>query len=191
MDTLRKKTLLIDSFEGKIGADTLDFGSSANSSVKVSSSTKVSQCGSHSLQMTYHLKPSGYVYCARGYNLHHIKDSSTWATGRAGWLVHPDQIAWENFNAFSVFVRGDHNGKVAIDLRDSNAEVWRHVIMVDYKGWRRFIIPFNDFSVRKDWQPDKAIRNRIMDFPIKSFQFEPKDPGQGTLYFDCVKLLKR
>ena len=130
------------------------------------------------------------MYCARGYGLHLVKDSSTWMGGRAGWITPPDKIKWENYDAFSVFIRGDHNGRVAIDLSDAHAEMWRHIVKVDYKGWRRFIIPFNDFSVRRDWQPAKAIQNRVMDFPIKSFQFEPKDPGEGTLYIDCVKLIK-
>jgi len=187
---LKKNSLLIDSFEKKIGIDTVDYGSSPNSVMTASASTKVSRCGNQSLQLDYDLKPSGYVYCAKGYGLHLATDSSTWIRGRTGWLVHPDKIQWDDFGAFSVYLRGNNNGKVAIDVKDSGGELWRHLVKVDFKGWKRFTIPFDKFSVRTDWQPDTASKNRIMDFPLKSFQFEPKDPGKGTLHVDCAKFVE-
>lgn len=190
INAVKKDSLLIDSFEGKIGRDTMDYGSSPNSSVVGKASNKFSRCGRNALQLDYTLKSSGYVYCARGYGLHYETDSSTWMTGRAGWLVTPDQIQWDQYGAFSIDIRSDQIGKVAIDLRDAGGELWRRSVTVRGKGWKSFQIPFNKFSVRTDWQPPKAKLNRKMDFPITSFQLEPKTPGKGTLYIDCAKLVE-
>jgi hypothetical protein len=44
--------------------------------------------------------------------------------------------------------------------------------------------------VRRDWQPEGAVLNGLMDYPLTSFQFEPKDLGSGTLYADCVKFVE-
>ena len=52
------------------------------------------------------------------------------------------------------------------------------------------VISFGDFFSRGDWQPEKADKNGIMDFPLKVFQFEPRPEGKGTLYFDYVRLVK-
>lgn len=190
INAVKKDSLLIDSFEGKIGMDTVDYGSSPNSSVAVRAADKFSRCGSNALQLDYTLKASGYVYCARGYGLHYETDSSTWATGRAGWLVPPDQIQWDRYGAFSIYLRSDQAVKVAIDLKDAGGELWRRSVTIRGKGWEVFQIPFNKFSVRADWQPPQAKLNRKMDFPMTSFQLEPKTPGEGTLYIDCAKLVE-
>ena len=39
-----------------------------------------------------------------------------------------------------------------------------------------------------DWQPDDAVKNGVLDFPLKSFQFEPRTPGEGVIYIDKVEL---
>ena len=33
-------------------------------------------------------------------------------------------------------------------------------------------------------------KNEVMDFPIMSFQFEPRLYGKGLYYFDCIKLIR-
>jgi len=186
---LIKKNLLIDSFEGKIGVDTVDYGSSSDSSMTASSTKKYSQCGTHSMQLDYNLKKGGYVYCAKGSGVHLRRDSSTWQTGQAGWRVHPDSIKWGDYRAFKISLRGTR-GRVAIDVKDSGGELLRKYVYLKKEGWNHFEIPFSKFSSRSDWQPETAVKNGMIDFPLNSFQIEPKSPGQGTLYVDCVTLLE-
>ena len=61
----------------------------------------------------------------------------------------------------------------------------------DFEGWKEMVIPFTSFIARGDWQPDTADGNRKLDFPVQSYQFEPKTVGSNVLYFDCVTLVKK
>jgi len=79
---------------------------------------------------------------------------------------------------------------VAIDLKDNGGEMWRQTINVDSNKWTEFVIPFDDFDLRRDWQPDTAVLNKYIDYPFKSFHIEPKTPGSAILYADCVKFIE-
>lgn len=189
-NALQKDELLIESFEGKIGVDTLDYGSSPGSTIAVSPSSKISKCGRQALEINYDLRPRGYVYCAKGYDLYHRTDITTWGGGRAGWRVQPDGIAWGKYEAFSIYLRGIGIGKVAVDLTDNGGEMWRYTVNVGSRGWKKYTISFDDLSSRMDWQPPSAVVNKYIDYPFKSFQIEPKEPGMGTLYVDCAKFVE-
>ncbi|MDD3296434.1 MAG: carbohydrate binding domain-containing protein [Candidatus Omnitrophica bacterium] len=173
--------VLVDSFEGMINSETVDFGSSENSSLSVSAGKEQKICGQQSLKIEYELKPSGYMWIARGYGLD---------VGGAGkWEVQPQDIAWKKYNAISVQVYGSNSsGVIAFDLKDKGGELWRFIIDDDFSGWKEVVCPLKEFFPRGDWQPDTAERNEKLDFPVLSFQFEPRLPGKGTYYFDCVKL---
>lgn len=178
------KEILIDNFEGEISPQSVDFGSSQGSSVKVSSDNNLKVCGEQALKITYELKPSGYMWVARGYNLD--------VKGAAQWEVKPEDIAWEEYNALSIYMYGANSGSVvALDIKDRGGEFWRFLLDDDFEGWKEIVCPFDEFFVRRDWQPDTAVRNETLDFPVMSFQFEPRMPGKGTYYFDCVKLIKQ
>lgn len=123
------------------------------------------------------------MWIARGYNLD--------VKGAAQWLVEPQKISWNKYNTISLqMYGGNSNSVVAFDIKDAKGEIWRFIIDDDFSGWKEIICPFKDFFVRKDWQPDTAEKNEIIDFPIMSFQFEPRLAGKGTYYFDCVKLTR-
>ena len=187
INAARKDSVLVESFEGKLGADTADYGASPNSSLSVKASTRSSRCGRQSVEMKFDLKPYGYVYLAKGYGLYHRKDVNTWSGGQSGWRVPPEEISWKDYDAFSILLKGENVGKVAIDLRDSGGEMWRHTVHVNSNRWTKFTLPLDDFSVRRDWQPESAVLNNYVDYPFTSFQLEPKQLGSGTLYADCVK----
>jgi hypothetical protein len=190
VSSISKDSVLVESFEGKIGADTVDYGSSENSSMIVKASTKASKCGRQSVELKYDLKPYGYVYFAKGYGLHHRKDTNSWGGGRSGWIVPPEKISWKDYEAFSIALKGKGVGKVAIDLKDSGGELWRYTLHVDTPQWKKFTIPFDDLAVRRDWQPESAVLNKYIDYPFNSFQIEPKKLGSGTLYADCVQFVE-
>jgi len=174
----------IDSFEGPITKETIDFGAADGSSVKVEGESKIKMCDMQSLKIEYDLKPSGYMWIARGYNLD--------VKGAGIWLVRPQDIKWRHYNAFSIYMYGANTGSVvAFDIKDTHGEIWRYIIDDDFTGWKEIICPFKDFFPRKDWQPETATKNEIIDFPIMSFQFEPRLPGKGVYYFDCVKVFKK
>ena len=175
--------LVIDDFEGTLSKETVDFGSSEGSTVSVSAAADITSCGKQSMKIEYELKPSGYMWIARGYGLD--------VAGAGQWLEKPDQIKWGSFNAIRIMMYGSgQGGVVAFDLKDAGGEMWRSLLDDDTKGWKEITCPFAGFFPRKDWQPDTAVKNDILDFPIKSYQLEPRLPGKGVYYFDCVTLVK-
>jgi len=173
--------LVIDSFEARLNSETVDFGAGEGSSVKVSASNEVKQCGQQSLKIEYNLRPSSYMWIARGYGLD--------VKGAAQWEIKPEDIAWRRYNAISIAMHGTGSGAVvAFDVKDAGGELWRFLLDDDFTGWKEIDCLFKNFFVRSDWQPETAQRNEVLDFPIRSFQFEPRLPGKGVYYFDCIKL---
>ena len=179
----QEKSLLIDDFEGVIvgGPDgTVDFGAGGGSTVEVAAATDIKYSGKQSLKVVYNAVPGGYMWVARGFNLD---------TKNAGWKVLPEDIKWEEYNAFSFYMYGnDSQTKIAFDIKDNGNEMWRFMVEDNFKGWRKINCSFNEFFARSDWQPDNADKNASLDFPIKSYQFEPRPEAKGILYFDDVEL---
>ena len=123
------------------------------------------------------------MWIARGFNLD--------VKGAAQWLVKPEEINWKEYNALAISMYGDNSGGViAFDIKDAGGEMWRYLLDDDFKGWKNISCSFSEFFPRKDWQPQDAQVNELLDLPIMSFQFEPRLPGKGTYYFDCVKLIR-
>ena len=174
--------VMLDSFEGPLDKKTVDFGAADNSSLQVTAAADIKMCGAQSLKMDYKLETGGYMWCARGYGLDVL--GAVWGD------ADPQKIDWTKYDAIGFSVYGNKNGVVAFDVKDSGGEIYRYMVNVDFSGWKEIVIPFAQFKVREDWQPSSAQKNKTLDFPIKSFQWEPKVVGQGTLYVDCVKVLK-
>ena len=108
----------------------------------------------------------------------------------AGWLVMPEAINWEEFVAISFYMYGtDSKASIAFDLKDDGNELWRFIIEDNFKGWKELVCPFSQFVMRGDWQPEFANKNDVLDFPIRSFQFEPLPTSKGTIYIDQVSLI--
>ncbi|MFA5276056.1 MAG: carbohydrate binding domain-containing protein [Candidatus Omnitrophota bacterium] len=181
-----KKFLVIDDFEGAISGGlegTADFGSGNGSNVKVTASTEIKQTGKQALKVEYDAAEGGYMYIARGENL----DAKN-----AGWLVRSKDIGWDKYAAISFYMYGTGSGTaVAFDIKDNGNELWRFMVKDDFKGWKQIVCAFNEFFARADWQPDNADKNGQIDFPLKSYQFEPRPPAKGTLYFDAVALIEK
>jgi len=178
--------LLIDDFETSSsgGPDgTIDFGAGGSSSIEVTASSEIKYSGNQSLKVTYDAVSGGYMWVARGFDL----DAKN-----AAWLLKPEDIIWDKYGAIAFYMYGDDSKAViAFDIKDSGNEMWRFMITDDFKGWKRIICPFGEFYARGDWQPDNADKNAELDFPVKSFQFEPRPEVKSTLYFDYVELIKK
>ncbi len=178
--------LVIDDFERVIigNADgTVDFGAGGGSSVEVIAATDIKNCGKQSLKVTYNAVPGGYIWVARGFGLD---------VNNTQWLVRPEDIDWSKYNAIAFYMYGSGSkAKIAFDIKDNGNELWRYMFEDNFKGWKRIVCLFNEFFCRGDWQPQAADKNASLNFPIKSFQFEPRPPAKGTLYFDCVELIKQ
>lgn len=177
--------LLLDDFEGVIsgGPDgTVDFGAGNSSTVAVTSAADIKYSGKQSLKIVYNAAAGGYMWIARGDGLD-AKNTK--------WLVSPEVIAWKKYKAVSFYMFGNNsNSSLAFDLKDNGNEMWRLLIEDNFKGWKEIICPFDQFFARGDWQPDSADKNAAMDFPLKSYQFEPLPESKGALYFDEVKLIE-
>ncbi|MCX7927400.1 MAG: hypothetical protein N2606_04615 [Candidatus Omnitrophica bacterium] len=178
------ETILLDDFEGAItgGVEgTVDFGAGNGSSVAVCASSDIKQSGNQSLKITYQAVEGGYMWVARGFQL----DAKN-----AVWLVKPETIHWEKFKGISFYMYGMNSlVDVAFDIKDNGGEIWRYKITDEFTGWRKITCYWDEFFARNDWQPDNANKNRILDFPLKSFQFEVLTPAEGVLYFDRVELV--
>ena len=173
--------LMLDSFEGPLNHKTVDYGSADNSQLEVEAATDIKRCGAQALKMQYTLEAGGYMWCARGYGLDVLN---------AVWETDFQKIPWGEYNAIEFEMFGNQTGTVAFDLKDAGGELHRFMIQDDFTGWKQIVIPFTQFKPRGDWQPQSADGNQQLDFPVKSFQWEPKSIGSGVLYFDCVQLLK-
>jgi len=177
---------IIDDFETPIigGLDgTIDYGSGNGSSVEVSSEPEIKYSKDSSLKVVYDAVAGGYMWIARGFDL----DAQN-----AGWLVDPSDIIWDDYSGLAFYMYGsDSKNRIAVDVKDSGNEVWRFIINDDFNGWREVVCPFEQFAVRDDWQPESSDKNSIINFPLKSYQFEPLPESSGTLYFDRVELIKK
>jgi len=174
--------LILDNLEGEINSTTVDYGSAKNSSLKVEADVQNKTCGHQSLRLVYELNEDGYMYAARGYGLDALNANK--------WSKLPEKIDWRSYQAFRFSVYGRNNGIVAFDIKDAGGEMWRHEFNVDFEGWKDIIIPYLEFENRKDWQPQTAILNGVLEFPLKSYQWEPKRQGENKINFDCVKLIR-
>jgi hypothetical protein len=179
------KVVLLDDFENPVSAGpqgSVDFGSGAGSSLDVSASSGEKYSGNQSLKVVFDAVSGGYMWVARGFGLD-AKNST--------WLIKPEAINWKDFSAFSFYMFGsDSKAKIAFDIKDDGNEMWRFIVEDNFTGWKQVVCPFKDFFARGDWQPDNADKNAQMNFPIKSFQFEPRPIAKGTVYFDRVELVK-
>lgn len=182
----QEKGLLIDDFEVAIsgGPDgTVDFGAGNGSTVDVTAATNIVHSGKQSLKVTFDAAQDGYMWVARGFDL----DAKNTA-----WPVKSEDIKWNEYKAVAFYVYGsDSKAKIAFDIKDSGNEMFRFMFEDNFKGWKQIICVFSDFFPRGDWQPNNADKNATLDFPIKSFQFEPRTIGKGALYFDGVELIKK
>lgn len=178
--------LLIDDFEIAVsgGPDgTVDFGAGSGSSVEVTSASDIKQWNNMSIKVTYDAVPGGYMWIARGFGLD-VKNTA--------WLVKNSDIKWQDYKAIAFYMYGSASkAQIAFDLKDSGGEIYRFITQDDFEGWKQIVCPFDGFMARSDWQPDSADKNDVMDFPIKSYQFEVLAPAKGTLYFDKVELIKK
>jgi len=181
------ESLLIDDFEGEITGGTtgtVDFGSGNGSCVNVSASSDIKNSGNQSLGVVFDAKPGGYIWVARGYGL----DVKT----AACWLVNPEDIDWAKYKAISFYMYGQNLfTKIAFDVKDAGGEMWRSIIEDNSTGWKQMVCPFDFLFARSDWQPNTADVNGTLDFPLKSFQFEPLAESKGVLYFDTVELISK
>jgi hypothetical protein len=179
---VEKKVLVLDDFEGEITTGkTIDAGAGNGSSVAVSADKTIKQSGEQSLKIVYDAVSGGYIWVARGYNLD--------VKGAALWTSEPEKINWSNYGAISFYMYGsDSKMRMAFDIKDAGGEMFRFMVKDDFKGWKLIVCPFDQFFPRGDWQPPTAQVNGKLDFPIKSFQFEPIAVAKGTTYVDEVAL---
>jgi hypothetical protein len=181
----QEKGLMIDDFEGAISGGpegTVDYGAGNGSTVEVSASRDFKQSGAQALEVSFEAVNGGYMWIARGFAL----DAKN-----AGWLVKPTDIKWKDYRAISFYMLGTGSQtEIAFDLKDNGGELWRFMLTDNFKGWKQLVCKFADFVDRSDWQPDSADKNGQLDFPLKSYQWEPRPSAKGVLYLDDVELLK-
>ncbi|MDD5492716.1 MAG: carbohydrate binding domain-containing protein [bacterium] len=184
-------SLLLDSFEGEIipagitsgsMSGNVDYGSGGGSSVEVYADDADKVDGKQSLKVVFFAMPGGWIWIARGYNID--------VKGAGAWNVRPQDIKWDKYNAISFWMKGTKSGKqLAFDIIDAKKEYFRYLVQDDSDIWKQVIIPFKSFEARTDWQPNNATKNKTIDFPIMTYQFEPRPKNEGEWSFDKVELI--
>ncbi|MCM8789599.1 MAG: hypothetical protein NC916_01060, partial [Candidatus Omnitrophica bacterium] len=161
--------LLIDDFEGEISGPpegTVDFGAGGGSTIEVTAATDIKNTGAQSVKVTFDAVVGGYMWVARGFGLDAAKTD---------WLIKTEDIKWDEYKAISFYMYGsDSKTQVAFDIKDSGNEMWRFIVEDNFTGWKQILCPFDQFFARDDGQPDNADKNDTLDYPIKSYQFEPQ-----------------
>lgn len=180
-----RETLVIDDFEDEIissGPDaTIDAGTGNGSYLNVSGDQEIKKSGKRSLKIEYDAISGGYMWIARGFGLD--------VKGADKWLLKPQDIGWDHYAAISFYMYGSGNGaRIAFDIKDNGGEMFRYMITDDFKGWKLISCHFKDFLPRGDWQPPTADVNGTLDFPVKSYQFEPIAVSKGKFNIDEVRL---
>jgi hypothetical protein len=176
------KVLVLDDFEGPIVAgQTIAAGAGNGSSVQVAADPTDKRHGDQSLKIEYDAASGGYIWVARGYDLG--------LKGAALWTTEPQQINWSNYAAISFYLKGTGSGsQMAFDIKDAGGEMLRFMVKDDSNDWKQVVCPFDQFFSRGDWQSPTAEKNGTLDFPIKSFQFEPIAIAKGVINIDEVSL---
>lgn len=174
-------SLMLDSFGGELGLSTVACGASSDSSILVEPDTKIKSCGKQSMKVIYNLSKTGNVHCAKGYGLE---------VPKSRWEISFETVDWLGYGAFSIQFYGNNSGEVAFDLLDNGGEIYRFMILDNFKGWKEIIIPFSALKPLSDFHQQKAHGNNQIDLPIKAFQLEPMTSGKGSFNVDCVKLVK-
>ena len=175
-------TFLLDDLEGPlVQGDTVDAGAGNGSRVAIVADTQEKHSGAQSIRVDYDAVSGGYIWVARGYGLD--------VKGAAQWSTPPQDIDWSRYGALSFYYKGDGAGaRIAVDIKDAGGEMLRFMVTDDSKQWKQVICSFDAFFPRGDGQPPNAATNGALDFPIKSFQFEPIAVAKGTLFIDEVDL---
>lgn len=176
--------LLIDDFEGEISPATVDSGAGGGSVIQIFPSLDIKYHGLQALKLEYDSVSGGYMWAGRGSGLD--------VKGADKWLKKPERINWSKYYALSFYMYGENSGaSIAIDIIDSGKEYFRFMVKDDFVGWKQMICPLDEFFARGDWQPDSAQKNSKLDFPVNSFQFEPRSIQKGSAYFDYMHLIKK
>ena len=176
------KAFLLDDFEGPIVAgQTIDAGAGNGSAVTVSADADVKRAGAQSLKIDYDAVSGGTLWIARGYGLD--------VKGAALWTAEPEKIDWLSYGAVSFYLKGSGSGaQMAFDIKDAGGEIFRFMVKDDARDWKQVVCPFDQFFPRGDWQPPAADKNGELDFPVKSFGFEPIAIAKGMVHIDEVSL---
>jgi hypothetical protein len=177
-----KTAFLLDDFEGSIvSGQTVDAGAGNGSAVTVSADTQEKRSGDQSLKIDYDAVSGGYMWIARGYNLD--------VKGAALWSAEPEKVNWAGYGAVSFYFKGSGSGaQMAFDIKDAGGEIFRFMVKDDAKDWKQVVCSFDQFFPRGDWQPETADKNGTLDFPVRSFQFEPIAIAKGVINVDEVSL---
>lgn len=180
------KGVLLDDLDSPVskGLDgTYDYGAGNGATIEVTASTDIKNTGAQAIKVVFDSPAESYMYIARGFGLD---------AANTQWLLKPEEIAWDQYKGIAFYLYGANSGtQVAFDVKDASGELWRFMTADNFTGWKQIVVLFSDMFARNDWQPDSADKNGVLDFPLKSFQFEPRPVAKGTLYFDTVELIKK
>lgn len=111
-----------------------------------------------------------------------------------GWwgIVRGIYRDFSEYNGIEFYLKGDPN-PIRIQLRDSGHEVWTSTLTPS-ENWRKVRLPFENFTVRGDWQPTEANKNGTFDLnPVWGIQFLHSVAAQdaaGSFWIDQFKLYK-
>lgn len=117
----------------------------------------------------------------------------TYKLANNGWLgACTDQFMedWSDFTGIKFMLTGGTGNKVRIQLIDGNGVHYEKVIVDDAVQGKPVTIPFSEFKVWTDWQPDGVDTSKPFSLnPVMSLIVCPLE-GQGTLVLSDMYLYK-
>lgn len=99
----------------------------------------------------------------------------------------PRSMDWTEMKTLNLWIDGSAAGEVFyIKLVDRGHEEFMYLLVDNWKGWKRISIPLDKFHSRVDWQPENAMVNRKIDYPLKTLHIVNFYNSKATLVVDDI-----
>ena len=126
----------------------------------------------------------------------------TYSIAGGGWggvqQLYGTSQNWSAYHQFRFSFYGNNTGNtIRVELFDDRAlgsnsdtsERYEYRFVDNFSGWKSFILPWNDFTRRADWQPAGAPNNGLTLTQIWGYDFAPIS-GSGSFQLDQIVLVK-
>lgn len=119
---------------------------------------------------------------------------ATYRGSQGGWwgIVKGTYYDFSGFSSIEFYLKGTPN-RIRIQIEDSGGELWVKTLTPS-ESWEKVTIPFEEFSVRSDWQNPGTTRNRVFDLDtiwnIQFIHITENQSAAGTFWVDEITLVE-
>ncbi|TXK77421.1 glycoside hydrolase family 9 protein [Paenibacillus sp. N3.4] len=109
-----------------------------------------------------------------------------------GWLGAPASVNenWSDFSGMNLDVKGGTGNSIRVELTDGNGVHYEKIIVDDAKEGKTVALLFNEFTQRKDYQPEGVDMKKSFSLnPVRGLTLSPLS-GEGMITFANLMLIK-